>query len=196
MKHTSPLLLLAALSAAACNEKQAAPAITAETEPNNSYATANFLGSLGSSSSIEITGNIEDDDETNDDLVDHFLILPGYSGQVTITLTPDEPLANVLFVEELSASTDGQSVNAAGAGQAESAQLTVVSGQGLHIRVETTVAATDYSLNFSSPAPLSAEQQGVPVELHLWRVDDTTGTLQHSRTPGQLVLEPSPSTNP
>lgn len=193
MKHTSYLLLVA-LSAAACNEKQAVPAVTAESEPNDSYAAADLLGSLANSSSIEIDGNVEHDDGQNDDLVDHFLVLPTYSGQVTVTLTPVEPLADVLFVEELSASSDGQSVNAAAAGLAESAQITVASGQGLHLRVETTAAATDYTLNFSSPAPLSADLPNQLPQLHIWRLDEATGELQHRVTNGQWLSGTEPAT--
>jgi hypothetical protein len=193
MKHTS-FLLLVALLVAACNEKQAVPAVTAESEPNNSYDTADLLGSLGNSSSIEIDGNVEHDDGQNDDLVDHFAVLPTYSGQVTITLTPVEPLADVRFVEELSATTDGQSVNAAGAGLAESAQLTVASGQSLRVRVETTAAATDYTLNFSSPAPLSADLPGELPTLHIWRLDHATGELQHRVTPSPWISATEPIT--
>lgn len=174
-----PLSLLPALLLAACNDKQTVAGSTAETEPNDTFATSDFLGALGNATSADVTGNIEHDDGNNDDLEDHFSILPSFSGQITVTLTPVEPTANVSFTEELTSTTDGVVTDAAGPGQPESAQFNVTSGITFRLRVETAAAATDYTLNFlSPPAPLSA---GEPprLELHTWWADHQTGKLEH-----------------
>jgi hypothetical protein len=178
-----PLNLLLAVLLAACNDKQTVAGSAVETEPNDTFATSDFLGAVGNATSADVTGNVEHDDGDNDDLEDHFSILPSFTGQITVTLTPVAPTANVSFTEELTSTTDGVVTDAAGAGQPESAQFNVTSGITFRLRVETAAAATDYTLNFlTPPAPLSAGD-GQRLELHTWVADPQTGQLEHRVQP-------------
>lgn len=147
------------LGLTACNEKLGVePTVTNETEPNDTFATANNIGTLSDDgSSIDITADIEFDDGSNTDLEDHFQVLAAFSGNATVTVTQTDLAADMILVEELTESTDGATFDGNGIGVAEVGTIAVTENVLFRFRVECAAASTDYSISIQQAPAVSLE---------------------------------------
>ena len=163
----------------ACNDmiSEELAAVTSETEPNDMFDTANDIGTILDSDTVfDITGSIEVDDAMSLDIEDHFSFLSTIDGSFSITVTPTQAEANILVIEEISATTDGETFNAAGAGLGEVAVLDVAENTVFNFRIESQLADTDYTINVQQ-APAAATAPGANQQPEIV-VDRQTGSAR------------------
>ena len=166
---------LLGLGLTACNDKLGVElVVTEETEPNDTFATANNIGTLSDGgSSIDITADLQFDDGTNTDLQDHFFALATFTGNAAVTVTQTDPAADLILTEEVSASTDGATFDDNGAGVAEVGVISVIENVVFRFRVESAAANTDYTINIAQAPSVSLETE--PTGPSAILVDPATG---------------------
>ncbi len=181
MKLTSILsACVLGLCLASCNDTTGlVPTVTAESEPNDTFGSADLIGSIGGGADpASLTCDVQFDDGLNTDLQDHFIGISTYTGSVLVEVTPTEPTADLRIIEELTSSTDGATINATGAGAAESGMLSVSKDQGFNFRVETTLADTSYTLTVTEVSPISLGSERDEPLVHQIVIDSETGQAQ------------------